>query len=238
MEQSAKSRCFFFHLSVIDSIHMYINYYIIGIYRIHLKNIYFNDYFQQFSADIANWNISVDNITEEYRPHAGSGGFMPFGLSGVMAGAAKCFFGFVGFDCVATTGEEAINPKKNIPLSIVLSLIIIFLSYFSISTVLTMMWPYYLQVSLMNCRMDFWYDFNVFIYFFIFRMPMRRFLTFSNKLEWMWSNGLWQLVQFSHCAPVCSAPCFLFLEFCMPWEMMGCFSDHWRKSTRKLWLRY
>ncbi|CAH0715866.1 unnamed protein product, partial [Brenthis ino] len=96
-------------------------------------------------SDPANWHIKVEDIPEEYRSQAGEGGFMPWGVAGVMAGAAKCFFGFVGFDCVATTGEEAKNPKRDIPISIVLSLIIIFVSYFSIATVLTMMWPYYLQ---------------------------------------------------------------------------------------------
>lgn len=95
------------------------------------------------NAKTSNWSIAKEDIPAD--KHGGEGGFMPYGFAGIMAGAAKCFYGFVGFDCVATTGEEAKNPKRNIPLAIVFSLIIIFLAYFGISTVLTMMWPYYDQ---------------------------------------------------------------------------------------------
>ncbi|EFN79321.1 Cationic amino acid transporter 3 [Harpegnathos saltator] len=95
-------------------------------------------------ANPSNWSIAPENIPGTVK-NAGTGGFMPFGVGGVMVGAAKCFYGFVGFDAVATTGEEAKDPQRHIPLAIVLSLIVIFVAYFSISTVLTMMLPYYAQ---------------------------------------------------------------------------------------------
>lgn len=100
-----------------------------------------------FKADIHNWEVPESALPHDGNSTVskfGKGGFFPYGPSGMFTGSATCFYAFVGFDVIATTGEEAINPEKSIPMSILLSLLTCAICYIGLSTVLTLMVPYYL----------------------------------------------------------------------------------------------
>jgi APA family basic amino acid/polyamine antiporter len=68
--------------------------------------------------------------------------FAPNGFSGVAAGAAIVFFAYIGFDAVSTTAEEARNPKRDMPIGIIGSLIVCTIIYVVIAAVFTGMIPY------------------------------------------------------------------------------------------------
>lgn len=68
--------------------------------------------------------------------------FMPFGWNGVMTGAALVFFAYIGFDAVSTAAEETINPQRNLPIGIILSLALCTGIYIIVAGLLTLVAPY------------------------------------------------------------------------------------------------
>ena len=68
--------------------------------------------------------------------------FLPYGWNGVMAGAAVVFFAYIGFDAVTTAAEETDNPKRNLPIGIIGSALIVMVLYITVAAVLTGTVPY------------------------------------------------------------------------------------------------
>jgi APA family basic amino acid/polyamine antiporter len=61
---------------------------------------------------------------------------------GMLAGSAIIFFAYIGFDSVSTHSEEAKNPKRDLPIGIIASLILCTFLYIAVAAVLTGMIPY------------------------------------------------------------------------------------------------
>ena len=59
------------------------------------------------------------------------------GWGGVLRGAAIVFFAFIGFDAVSTAAQEAKNPKRDMPIGILGSLVVCTILYILFSYVLT-----------------------------------------------------------------------------------------------------
>jgi APA family basic amino acid/polyamine antiporter len=84
-------------------------------------------------VDPANWHPFIPENT---------GVFGEFGISGIITGSAIIFLAYTGFDAVATAAQETKNPKRDLPIGIIGSLVICIVVYVCVSLVLTGLAPY------------------------------------------------------------------------------------------------
>jgi basic amino acid/polyamine antiporter, APA family len=68
--------------------------------------------------------------------------FAPNGWAGIQAGAAIVFFAYIGFDAVSTVAEEVRDPKRDLPIGIIGSLIVCTIIYIVVAAVFTGIIPY------------------------------------------------------------------------------------------------
>ncbi len=81
-----------------------------------------------YYVDSANWTpANADGI------HS----FMPNGFAGVMRAVSGVFFAYIGFDAISVMAEESKNPQKDLPRSMILSLVICTVVYILLTLVLT-----------------------------------------------------------------------------------------------------
>jgi len=79
--------------------------------------------------------IREENYTPYIPPNAGT--FGEYGFSGIIRAAAIVFFAYIGFDAVSTAAQEAKNPKRDMPIGILGSLVICTILYILFAHVLT-----------------------------------------------------------------------------------------------------
>lgn len=79
--------------------------------------------------------IRPENLEPLIPPNEGK--FGAFGWSGVLRAAAIVFFAYIGFDAVSTAAQETKNPKRNMPIGILGSLVICTLLYIAFAYVMT-----------------------------------------------------------------------------------------------------
>jgi APA family basic amino acid/polyamine antiporter len=72
---------------------------------------------------ITGWNS--DNLAD----------FAPYGITGVTGAAGIIFFAYVGLDAVSTAGEEVKNPRRTMPIAIILALLIVTSVYVAVAVV-------------------------------------------------------------------------------------------------------
>ncbi|XP_036385886.1 cationic amino acid transporter 4-like [Megalops cyprinoides] len=70
------------------------------------------------------------------------GGFVPFGVSGILAATATCFFVFSAFEAITTSGEEAKDPQRSLPIASIISVALVAAYYILVTAMLTLIVPW------------------------------------------------------------------------------------------------
>jgi basic amino acid/polyamine antiporter, APA family len=78
--------------------------------------------------NVANWVPFIPENTGEWGH---------FGWSGILTGAGVIFFAYIGFDAVSTTAQESVNPRKDVPTGILVSLVICTILYIAVTLTMT-----------------------------------------------------------------------------------------------------
>ncbi|PPR82127.1 hypothetical protein GOBAR_AA38588 [Gossypium barbadense] len=81
------------------------------------------------------YNGNVNNLVKPK-------GLAPYGVRGVLDGAAIVYFSYIGYDSVSTLAEEIQNPRQSLPVGIVGSVLIVSGLYCLMALALCMMVPY------------------------------------------------------------------------------------------------
>ena len=61
--------------------------------------------------------------------------FSPFGFNGITSAAGLIFFSYIGLDAVSTAGEEVKNPRRTMPLAIIIALVTVTTVYIAVAVV-------------------------------------------------------------------------------------------------------
>jgi APA family basic amino acid/polyamine antiporter len=83
--------------------------------------------------------LAAKNWTPFIPPSEGEG---KFGVDGIMRAASIVFFAYIGFEAVSTAGQEARDPKKDMPFGIIGSLVVCTVIYMLVAAIMTLLVPY------------------------------------------------------------------------------------------------
>ncbi|HKU17200.1 MAG TPA: amino acid permease [Steroidobacteraceae bacterium] len=86
------------------------------------------------------WYVNADNWTPFVPANTGEPG--SFGWSGVVRAAGIVFFAYIGFDAVSTSAQEAKNPRRDVPLALLITIGVCTALYIAMTLVMTGMAHY------------------------------------------------------------------------------------------------